>query len=103
MFSPIRSELGNYDYLMGADLDFNNPEVTEELTRWGKWYTEQTGIDGYRLDAVKHINKYFYKDWLRAMKEDVEKDLFAVGEYWHWDVKRSDTIPSASICFNCSI
>ena len=82
----VDSELGNYDYLMGADLDFNNPEVTEELTRWGKWYTEQTGIDGYRLDAVKHINKYFYKDWLRAMKEDVEKDLFAVGEYWHWDV-----------------
>lgn len=82
----VDSELGNYDYLMGADLDFNNPEVTEELTRWGKWYTKQTGIDGYRLDAVKHINKYFYKDWLRAMKEDVEKDLFAVGEYWHWDV-----------------
>ena len=82
----VDSELGNYDYLMGADLDFDNPEVTEELTRWGKWYTEQTGIDGYRLDAVKHINKYFYKDWLRAMKEDVEKDLFAVGEYWHWDV-----------------
>ena len=41
----VDSELGNYDYLMGADLDFNNPEVTEELTRWGKWYTEQTGID----------------------------------------------------------
>ena len=76
----VDSELGNYDYLMGADLDFNNPEVTEELTRWGKWYTKQTGIDGYRLDAVKHINKYFYKDWLRAMKEDVcSRRVLALG------------------------
>ena len=45
-------------------------------------------MDGYRLDAVKHIDKYFYKDWMRAMKEDSGKDLFAVGEYWHWDVNQ---------------
>ena len=81
-------ELGNYDYLMGADVDFSNQEVREELTRWGKWYTKEADLDGYRLDAVKHIDKYFYKDWMRAMKEDSGKDLFAVGEYWHWDVNQ---------------
>ncbi len=82
----VDGELGNYDYLMGADLDFDNPEVRDELIRWGAWYTETADLDGYRLDAVKHINKYFYKDWLRAMKQAAGKDLFAVGEYWHWDV-----------------
>lgn len=89
----VDTELGNYDYLMGADVDFDNQEVREELIQWGKWYTEVASLDGYRLDAVKHINKYFYKDWIRmqqaAINEkdgDKARDLFAVGEYWHWDV-----------------
>ena len=51
----VDKENGNYDYLMGADIDFNNPEVVEELKRWGKWYLETTNVDAFRLDAVKHI------------------------------------------------
>ena len=82
----VDKDLDNYDYLMGADIDFDNQEVREELTRWGKWYTEFCDLDGYRLDAVKHINKYFFRDWMKAMREVSDKDLFAVGEYWHWDV-----------------
>jgi alpha-amylase len=45
-----------------------------------------TGVNGLRLDAVKHIGFYFYKDWLPVMRETSGKDLFSVGEYWHWDV-----------------
>ena len=82
----VSKELDNYDYLMGADVDFDNQEVREELVRWGKWYTEFANLDGFRLDAVKHINKYFYKDWLKQVEEATDKDLFAVGEYWHWNV-----------------
>ena len=82
----VSKELENFDYLMGADVDFDNQEVREELVRWGKWYTEFANLDGFRLDAVKHINKYFYKDWLKQVEEGTGKDLFAVGEYWHWNV-----------------
>ena len=82
----VSKELENFDYLMGADVDFDNQEVREELVRWGKWYTEFADLDGFRLDAVKHINKYFYKDWLKQVEEATDKDLFAVGEYWHWNV-----------------
>ncbi len=82
----VDEELGNYDYLMGADVDFDNQEVREELTAWGKWYTKTCNLDGYRLDAVKHINKYFFRDWMKSMREASERELFAVGEYWHWDV-----------------
>lgn len=82
----VDKETGNYDYLMGADVDFDNAEVREELVSWGKWYTELADLDGYRLDAVKHINKYFYRDWMNEMKSSSDKELFAVGEYWHWDV-----------------
>ena len=49
---------------MGADIDFENPEVIEECKKWGKWYLETTKVDGLRLDAVKHIDADFYKDWI---------------------------------------
>ena len=84
----VDEEFGNFDYLMGADLDFSNPEVIEECTEWGKWYVETTNIDGFRLDAIKHIDTSFYKNWLKEMREYFKKELFAVGEYWSTDVNR---------------
>ena len=41
--SGVDEEHGNYDYLMGSDLDMGNPQVVEELERWGKWYLDMTG------------------------------------------------------------
>ncbi len=78
----IDNEKGNYDYLMYNDIEFRNPALRAELLRWGKWYVETTGIDGFRLDAVKHISPRFYTEWLHAMREQTGKELFAVGEYW---------------------
>lgn len=80
--SGVDGENGNYDYLMGADLDMDNQEVMEELERWGKWYLDTTGIDGMRLDAVKHISSQFFRQWLAKMREYKGNDFFAVGEYW---------------------
>lgn len=82
------SENGNYDYLMGADLDMDNPETVEEVTRWGKWYLDMFGMDGFRLDAVKHISFAFYRDWIKQMREHAGKDLFMVGEYWSKELDR---------------
>lgn len=33
--SDVDGEFGNYDYLMGVDLDMSDEEVVEELDRWG--------------------------------------------------------------------
>ena len=84
----VDEEYGNYDYLMGADLDFKNPEVIEECTRWGKWYLETTQIDGFRLDAVKHIDADFYKNWIRELRKESGDELFTVGEYWSGDISK---------------
>lgn len=78
----VDKENGNYDYLMGADIDLNNYDVVKELTEWGKWYIDSTNIDGFRLDAVKHIRAEFYPKWLEELREYKEKKMFAVGEYW---------------------
>ena len=81
----VDTENGNYDYLMGADLDMGNPEVVAELDRWGSWYLETTGADGFRLDAVKHIRSDFFTGWLSRLRQASGKPLFAVGEYWKDD------------------
>lgn len=85
----VDKENGNYDYLMGADIDLNNVDVVNELKRWGKWYVETTHIDGFRLDAVKHIRSEFYVDWLGSLRNYFQKNMFAVGEYWSSNI---DTI-----------
>ncbi len=84
--SGVDTENGNYDYLMGADLDMGNPEVVAELDRWGSWYLGTTGADGFRLDAVKHIRSDFFTHWLGRLRGESGKPLFAVGEYWKNDL-----------------
>ena len=86
--NAVDEEFGNFDYLMGADLDFANEEVVEECTNWGKWYLDITKVDGFRLDAVKHINANFYRNWIRELRKDAEDELFTVGEYWSGDVSK---------------
>ena len=78
----LEDELGNFDYLMGADIEFRNPHVREELKHWGRWYVETTGIDGFRLDALKHIHYSFFNEWLDHLKAHFQKDFFCIGEYW---------------------
>ena len=84
----VDDELGNYDYLLGSDVDFSDEEVVNELDYWGKWYVKTTKVDGFRLDAVKHISFSFYKNWLKKLREETGKELFSVGEYWSNDLKK---------------
>ena len=82
----VALENGNFAYLMGADIDFEQPEVQQEITAWGKWYLDTTGVDGLRLDAIKHISAWFFPQWIDAMERHAGKDLFVVGEYWFNDL-----------------
>lgn len=86
--SDVDDENGNFDYLMGADIDFSSMRVVEELNKWGRWYLQMTHLDGLRLDAVKHIDAHFYKNWIRDLRNDCHLELFTVGEYWHGDVDK---------------
>lgn len=82
----VDNENGNYDYLMFNDIDMNNRNVVEELKNWGRWYLEETNIDGVRLDAIKHIKFDFFKEWLDDLRK--EKQVFAIGEYWSGDINK---------------
>lgn len=80
-------EKGNFDYLMGCDLDMDHPEVNGELKYWSEWYLDTTGVDGFRFDAVKHVKAEFFQEWLEHARNYAKRDLFAVGEYWSYEVE----------------
>lgn len=78
----VELEKGNFDYLMGCDLDMDHEEVKGELKYWGEWFMDTVGVDGFRFDAIKHIKADFFNEWLDNIKNYAQKYLFAVGEYW---------------------
>lgn len=82
----VDNENGNYDFLMGNDIEFRNPYVREELKRWGCWYVDTCKFDGFRLDALKHINTDFFPEWIDHLKTCFKKEFMVIGEYWKSDV-----------------
>lgn len=87
-WEPVNDdEMGNYDFLMLNDIETRNESVRDELKKWGEWYLKQTNVDGFRLDAIKHINPDFMADWIAHMRSIAGKPLFVVGEYWNVEQK----------------
>ncbi|MCT8137935.1 DUF3459 domain-containing protein [Anaerobacillus sp. CMMVII] len=70
------------------DFNFYNEEVRQEMINIGKFWLEDVGVDGFRLDAAKHIfpkdkpqNIVWWQEFRSAM-EEVKEDVFLVGEVW---------------------
>lgn len=84
--TEVSPEHGNYDYLLANDLDMDEPFVRGELEYWGRWFLDTTGVDGFRIDACKHIRASWFPEWLFDVRAHARRDLFAVGEYWSGNV-----------------
>ncbi len=75
------------------DLNYNNPAVTEEMLNVTRYWLEEMGVDGFRLDAIRHLYEdgavlenapqtfTWLSDFYDAYKS-VKPDAFAVGEVW---------------------
>jgi alpha-amylase len=81
-FESASAATDSVNFLMGCNVDTKNPDVRTELLYWGKWYLDTTGIDGFRIDAVKNLDQEFVQEWIGKMRQHSGKKLFAVGEYW---------------------
>ena len=70
-----------YDNLLGSEVQYNNNTANvNETINWGNWITTKLGLDGYRLDATKHMYTPFVNQWLDAVKGTSGR--FAVSEAW---------------------
>lgn len=83
----VDDEFGNYDYLMFANIDYDNPAVRTEMIQWGTWMLDTLHCNGFRLDAIKHINHDFIREFATEMIKQRGRDFYIVGEFWKPDVK----------------
>lgn len=83
----VDKEFGNYDYLMFANIDYNHPDVRKEMQKWGEWFIQTTKCDGFRLDAIKHINHTFIAEFIRNIRSKCNEDFYFVGEFWNPDLE----------------
>jgi alpha-amylase len=88
---------GGDDYYYGIfvdsmpDLNFENPDVNEEVRRITEFWLTEMGVDGFRMDAIKHViedgriqeNTPATMEWLvdyAAFVRSVKPDAYTVGE-----------------------
>lgn len=64
------------------DFDQSKPEVREYILAYSKFWIEKTGVDGFRLDTVKHIEPGFFT-WYQKELEQVKPGFWTIGEVWH--------------------
>jgi len=86
----VDSENGNFDYLLGNDIDLKHPEVIKELNNWAVWVANEMNLDGFRMDAIKHMDSPFIKQFLEAVRSVRGENFYAVGEYWNGDLETLD-------------
>jgi glycosidase len=75
------------------DLNYDNPEVTQEMENVARFWLEEMGADGFRLDAIRHLVEegQTYASapathaWLQRFDDfvdGVDPQALTVGEVW---------------------
>ncbi len=88
---------GDYFYAYfwkdSPDLNYTNPKVTAEMEKVTRFWLEDVGIDGFRLDAIgclietgsETVNTKATHDWLASyfkFYKGIKPDAMTVGELW---------------------
>ncbi len=75
------------------DLNYENPDVSEEMMNVSKFWLEEVGVDGFRVDAARYLfadgfvqsdtedTINWFEDW-REYYKSINPDAFSVGEVW---------------------
>lgn len=88
-----------YGFFWGGmpDLNLDNPKVRQEFVEIGKYWLGEMNVDGFRLDAAKHIfpteratDNHAFWIWFRDEMKKIKPDVYLVGEVWS---KAEDVAP----------
>lgn len=80
-----------YGFFWGGmpDLNFDNQKVKQEFVDIGKFWLEEMQVDGFRLDAAKHIfpteratDNHAFWVWFKEEMQKIKPDVYLVGEVW---------------------
>jgi glycosidase len=86
------------------DLNYHNPIVNVEMRDIARFWLDEMGVDGFRLDAVKHIieegenqeNTPSTLSWMQGFNDfvhNVSPDALLVGEIWSGSAIVSKYVP----------
>jgi alpha-amylase len=75
------------------DLNYENPEVTEQMLDVTRFWLEEVGVDGFRIDGAQHLiedgpvqkHNEATHEWFRKFREfykSLVPEAVAVGEVW---------------------
>jgi glycosidase len=93
------------------DLNYRNPEVTDEIYEITRFWLQDMGVDGFRMDAIRHLiedgsvqeNTPETHQWLRdyhAYYKRLKPEALTVGEVW---TRTEEVVPyvgdELDICF----
>jgi glycosidase len=89
------------------DINLTNPEVTQELADIARYWLDEMGVDGFRVDAVKHLieegeeqeNTASTMTWMsdfNASIDAVDPDALVVGEIWSTNFTAAQYVPDAA-------
>ena len=77
------------------DLAQERAEVSDYLLDVSRYWIEETGCDGFRLDAVKHIPISFWQDYTTRIRQLAGPEFLLLGEvFWGeaWRIKPYDQL-----------
>jgi alpha-amylase len=66
------------------------PEVADFLLQAQLGWAARSGVDGFRLDTVKHVNHSFWNEHRRRTRQQLGQDFFLLGEVWGGDAQVLD-------------
>jgi len=66
------------------DMNTENPMVAEYLLENGLWWTEISGLDGYRVDTFPYVGRKFWANWHAGLRR-IYPNLTTIGEVFHPD------------------
>jgi alpha-amylase len=83
------------------DLNYNNPEVTKQMEDVSRFWLQEVGVDGFRLDAAKHLieNKRLQEntaathEWFKHFRtayKTINPDAITIGELFGNNISTID-------------
>lgn len=66
------------------------PEVREFLLKAQLDWAKRSGVDGFRLDTVKHVTHEFWQEHRRRSRAELGQTFFLLGEVWGGDAQSLD-------------
>ena len=66
------------------DLNTENPVVAQYLLQNAIWWTEASGLDGFRVDTFPYVSRQFWARWHAGVRR-IYPQLTTIGEVFHPD------------------